>query len=113
MSVNQLDIEQLENTIEHAKEKLEMRERMIRLAQNKDFQVVFEQGYGRDEAARLTSLLGDPNKAIDQDGVMADLSAIAAFGRYMRKIMTDGDIAIKEIQDSTEVLDQIRQESVE
>lgn len=107
------DIEQLENTIEHAKEKLELREKMIRLCENKDFQTIFEEGYKRDEAARLTGLLGDPNKTVDQEGVMNDLKAIAAFQRYMRKVLMDGEIAMKELQDSMETLDELRQESEE
>lgn len=105
------DLELVEASIEHCKTVMKTRDSMIRLTEHKDFKEIIMQGYIREEAARLTGLLGDPNPNVDQNAVMADLHAVASFQRYMRRILMEGEMAEREMDTHKETLDSIRMES--
>lgn len=104
----QSEIDKLEHSLEYAESKRALGDKMLRLSENKDFHTLIIDGYFRDEAARLTSLLGDPEYSNAQNDIQSDLNSIAAFRRYIRKIIREADMATKEIIDHKEALDDIR-----
>lgn len=106
----QSEIEKVELSIEVAKEGIEIGKKALRLAENKDFQELILQGYLKENAARLTGLLGDKNVP-EQDEVIRDLHGIASFQRYMRQLVRHGEMMEKALQDSLQALDEMRQES--
>lgn len=106
----QSEIEKLEASLEYAEGKKALGEKMLRLAENKDFQELIINGYFRDEAARLTGLLGDPEFK-EQEAIQSDLNSIAAFQRYTRKLIREGSMAEKEIVDHRQAIDELRVES--
>ena len=104
----QSEIDQVEATLEHAEAALALGEKMQKLAANKDFQDIIINGYFKDEAARLTGLLGDPQFKDSQDEIMKDLHAISSFQRYCRQIIRNGEMAQKSIIDCKAALDELR-----
>lgn len=104
------EIETIEVSLQEAKDIVEMRDKAIRLSKNKDFQVVIMEGYLKDEAVRLTSLLGDPDMKDSQDDIQNDLYAISSFHRYLRKLKMQGDMMEKAVMDLEEELQQQRME---
>lgn len=104
------DIERMELSIEVAEKAVAFGDKVQRLINNKDFQEVIDEGYLKEEAARLTSLIGDKNPHLDQEGIIADLHAIASFRRYIKQQLTVREMLLKEIADHKEAIDIARQE---
>ena len=104
------DIERMEISIEVAEKAVAFGDKVKRLISNKDYQEVIDDGYLRDEASRLTSLIGDKNPHLDQEGIIADLHAIASFRRYIKQQLDVREMLLKEIADHKEAIDYARQE---
>jgi len=104
------DIETVELSIEFAKEQIALGEKALSLAENKLFIEVVLDGYMKDEAARLTGLLGDPEMKDHQDEIIKDLHGIASFQRYMRKLVRVGEMMKSELLNNVEALEEMRRE---
>ena len=104
------DIERMELSIEVAEKAVAFGDKVQRLINNKDFQEVIDEGYLKEEAARLTSLIGDKSPHLDQAGIISDLHAIASFRRYIKQQLTVREMLLKEIADHKEAIDIARQE---
>lgn len=109
------DIQKVELSIEEARKYVEQRDAALRLADNRDFKKLVVEGYFKEEAARLTGLLGErgENLPFAREDIIADLSAIAAFQRFMRQIVMKGDIMEKEIEVNSEALEYMRAEETQ
>lgn len=109
--MSQSDIQEIELTIEHAKEIVERGESARRLASNSDFKKLVLDGYFVNEAARLALLHSDPsiNEEI-REKVLRDLNGPGAFKRYLSTIIQMGDQAIRELPELQEALDEARAE---
>lgn len=109
------DIQKIELSIEEARKYVEQRDAALRLADNRDFKKLVIDGYFKDEAARLTGLLGErgENLPFTKEMLVSDLEAIASFQRYMRQIIMQGDIMEKEIAVNSEALEIIRAEETQ
>ena len=78
-------IQEIEFSIQQAKEVVAYGEALERLLRNKDFQQVIDQGYLTDEARRLTLLLADPNLDEKQHAsVQRSLQAIGEFHQFIQ-----------------------------
>lgn len=109
------DIEKVELSIEEAKKMVDRRDIALRLADNRDFKKLVIEGYFKDEAARLTGLLGErgDNLPFTKEMIVSDLEAIASFQRFMRLIVMQGDIMEKEIEVNSEALEHMRAEETQ
>lgn len=106
------EIEKIEISIEEAKRHIQLRDDALRLADNKDFRNIVLEGYFKNEAARLTGLIGDPEFK-EQEAILADLGAIASFQRYMRRLVRTGEMMEKEVFDHEQALEDIRTNPVD
>jgi len=110
-SQTQAQIQQVEISIEHAREMVKRGKQAQLLADNPDFKSVVIEGYFRDEAARLAHLASDPG--IDQntrDAVYRDLTAPGAFKRYLHAVIHFGRMAEDDIEQGSLMLDELRTE---
>ena len=99
-------IEQIEEKLAELKEVVKKRNRVLNLAKNPDFKEIILEGFVKNEAVRLTGLIGE--EGFDQEGVQADLRCIAAFQRYLRRVEREGDQAEKSVADHEEMLELVR-----
>ncbi len=92
--MNQLD--QIDITIEAAKENIALKKALERLTKNKDFQIVIDTGYLINEAVRYVHLKADYNMlAEDQQAYcIRGIDAIGTLRAYFTKIMQQGTAAI-------------------
>jgi len=112
--MSQSEIKEIEMSIDAAKEIVERGERAMRLSQNPDFKKVVMDGYFVDEAARLVHLYSDPNISEEIRGhVHRDLLGIGAMKRHLSTLVQMGVFAKNEINESREVLDEIRASEIE
>lgn len=78
-------IQEIEITIDQAREEIEIGEALHRLLDNPDFKTVILEGYGKREAARLTMLTAEPNFTKEQrEDTHQSLRAIGEFFMYLR-----------------------------
>lgn len=113
------EYEKVEIELEDAKSVVRIRDAALRLTQNADFKLIIADGYFKQEASRLTELLGEKSgnnaavTVIKDEDVIKDLYAIASLKRYLRMIELNGNIMEKAVSDYTETLDQMRHETQE
>jgi len=107
--MSQNDIEQIELSIEAAKEMVEKARMARQLAENPAFKKLILEGYFVDEAARLAHLFSDPNiPAEHREYVKNDLLAVGGLKRFLSTLVRLGDMAEREIADAELELEEIR-----
>lgn len=102
------DIEQIELSIEDAKELIKRKDMALKLASNREFKKLVLDGYFVDEAARLVAVSGDYLQKDYRDEIFDAIKAISHFKQFMQNIVKTGEIAERELRDQEEVLDELR-----
>ena len=115
MSFNE-NIEQAEKeieiSIENAKYAIKKRESLLRLFENQDFKDIFEEGYFKEEPARLVGLLADSEFESDesQKKLHQDMMGISVLRQYFLAINQMGLQMESLVKSSEAELDKIRAE---
>jgi hypothetical protein len=104
------DVEQIEISIAEAEKLVARRDMLNRLRKNPDFIAVFDEGYLKEEAVRLVSLLAEPAMAAHKSEVMTALEAISRFRQYLSAIFQMGNAAAREIAEGRETIADIHAE---
>lgn len=111
--MSEQEMNQMEITIAQAKEMVAARDAALKLKTNREFKKVILEGYFREEAVRLTSMLADPGAANFQDAIIADLRAISGLQVYLHNLMLQGDTAERSIAENESELETMRGEENE
>jgi hypothetical protein len=112
--MSQSEIEEVELSIEHARQLVERGQMAERLSRNKEFKTLVLEGYFVNEAARLALLYSDPNVPSEmREHLLRDISAPGCFKRYLSSIVQMGHVAERELREHMETLDEIRAEDGE
>lgn len=87
--------DQIEIDIDDARDTVDRAAALRRLLDNSDFIRIVDDGYFRDEAARLCNVKADPEFDDDksQANILRNINAIAPFKMYLRTILQFGDMA--------------------
>lgn len=107
--------EQIENEIEvsiaAARDAVERKDKIERLIKNPDFKAVFEDGYFKDEAARLVGLLADPEFESEEgrNRLLDDMMGISASRRYIVTALRIGRQMEAQIAASEDALTELRE----
>lgn len=113
MSTTQ-QIQEVELSIEEAKQVVEFGEAIERLSKNPDYQKVILEGYMRDEALRLVKLTGDPNlppeRMVD---VHAGIRGVGELNYFLHFGLNRAEHMRQMIAEYNETLDELRQEEAE
>ncbi len=107
------DIEQIELSIKEAEAKVERRDRLAKLHENKAFRELIVDGYFKDNAVRLVSAYGDPSASHLQADLLKDIEAVGRLQQYFRTIYQQGDAAERALVEAREELEDIRAEDEE
>lgn len=107
------DIQEVELSIEHARELIARKEAVERLFSNKDFKTIIETGYFKDEASRLVLLSADVQMRDHEDQIKKEINSISCLNTYLRTIVQMGQMAAEELRDYQEALDEMRAEDEE
>jgi hypothetical protein len=105
---------ELETSIEEAKKIIERKNALHRLMGNSDFKKIIDDDYLREEAIRLSHLLGSPDTHLKtvQEDILNDLKGIAALRRYFHTVIIMGRDAEQMIISHEETLEDLRQEEI-
>jgi len=93
--------EQIAITIAEAKSRISIAESLERLYSNRDFQVVFTEGWLKEYPVRLVALRKDPQAQSEytQKSIMGELDAIGHMQQYMHTIMQMGTAAKESLEE--------------
>jgi len=102
-------LQQIEISLAQARNTIERAEALSRLRDNKDFKLLFMEGYFRDEAARLVLLKADPNMQEEskQQQVNNMLTAIGYVSQYLNAVAQLGAMAQRAIQENEQTREEI------
>lgn len=106
-------LEQIDISIEQAKETIAMKKALDNLTDNPDFIKIIIDGYLKDEALRLVMLRADDRfkEDLDQAGLMKAIDAIGNFKMYCNTIMQMGRMAenavLADQKTREEILDEV------
>lgn len=108
------EVEQIELSIQEAKKNVNKMQALLRLIDNKDFQVVLDDGYFRDEASRIVILKADPEMQKEEYQKQLDNSIIAIGGlrQYFRTVMQLGRMAERSISDDERTREELLAEEL-
>lgn len=98
-------IQQLEISIEHARQIVARGEKVRALIANPLFKEIVDDGYLLHEAARLAHLAGDPGlPGSVREDVLRDIHGPGAFKRFIQTILQQAAMAAQELASSQEML---------
>lgn len=107
-------IEQVEVSIEHAKQAIELRDALDRLGKNEDFKKIMTEGYFKDEASRLVLLKADPEAQTEDTQRYLDnsITAIGYVRLYFSTIMQLGIQMERSLKADEETLQELIEEDI-
>lgn len=105
--------EVVEATLEHDRIAVRKHEKLKKLLSNREFRAIVEEGYFKEEAARLVLMIGDPSAKHVRDEIQNALTGISYFNQYLRGIQQLGEVARNQIPENEELLDELRQIELE
>lgn len=112
--MNPSDEEQIQITIEQAKEMVALGEAIQRLQRNADFQLVIDKGYFEKEAIRLVLLKSNPHPQIQaaemQIQIDNDIRSIGTLFQYLNLCLHNAHMATGSIEANEAELEYMRNE---
>ena len=93
-------LSQIDENIQRHKAEIELADALDRLYKNRDFKLVFLNGYFEKEALRLVHLRGDTNvlDTVKQANILRDLDGIAALKGYISTLRYKAELAEKSVE---------------
>lgn len=110
MTEQELELQAVEASLEDTKQYLEFSRSEERLADNADFKTLILEGYFKDEAARLTGILADPNMQdeINQREIFSALKAISHLRQYLMHVRRTRNSIEASLQETEEYAEELR-----
>ena len=103
-------VKEIEVDLEDAKAAVAKSEALERLHQNKDFKEVVLQGYFRDHAADLTSLLAHPAMTQQRELILRSIEAVGETQQYFSTVFQQGAMQAEAISQHETALSELAEE---
>ena len=105
-------IQQVELSIDEAKEHIQKMNALIRLSNSKDYQQVFLQGFFKDYAIQQVMLKSDPSQQNDADQkvIIENINSIGSLRVHLHGIMAQGRAAEGALHDHEETREELLEE---
>ena len=98
-------IEQIENSIKYAEDRVKRSDRVLALYDNPDFNEIVVKGYLEAEAIRMVGLYGSGSGSPDQlRELEKDMHGIGSFRRYLVQLVQEGKMAKSDLEANKEAL---------
>lgn len=108
--VPESEIEAVELTIQDAREKVQLRDELVKLGNTKSFKKIFMEGYMKTEAVRLAEIAGEYGMVQYRDEIFDAIKGISHYRQYIDRILREGDMASEAIMQHEMMLDDMRAE---
>lgn len=93
------DMETIEVSIEEARKVVKRGDAIERLMKNRDFKMIFLDGYFKEEAHRLVSISADPGLKEHHGEIMGNIHAISRTQQFLQLTSRMADMARQQIED--------------
>lgn len=103
------NVEEIELSLENAKELVERKRQAEKLASNREFKKLVLDGYFKDEAVRLVGLSAEPTVSAYKEQIFTEIQAISLFQQYLRNVIRLGTLAEAEMVEHEELLEEARE----
>jgi hypothetical protein len=112
--MSNVTLEDLEVSINEAKQHISKMQAMQRLISNPDFNQVITEGYFEKEASRLVLLKADPNmqKDSDQNMINKAIDSIGYLRQYFTSVMQFGRMAEKAMKEDEATREELLTEAL-
>lgn len=99
-------VQEIQDYIKEMKDKTKRLDALNRLAKNKDFKLIVDDGYFKDEAIRAVMLKADPTQESPECQEHLDklITSIGYLRQYFRTITAEGVAAYNAIEDAEQAL---------
>lgn len=104
------EVQQIQLTLDEAKKKVKLGEALERLERNKDFKLLIDEEFLKQESIRQVSLLSDPAFQTPhmQASIVADMRAGSTLQAFFRLVSRNASMSAQAVHDSEEQLAIIR-----
>jgi hypothetical protein len=108
----QEDLESINVTIEECKSQIEKMEALERLRKSSDWKAIIEEGYLKEEAARLVYAKAEPQLQEDkqQKQLLSMIDGVGWFRQYLNTVYRFGNQAKQVIEDHRQTRDKLQQD---
>ena len=108
--MNENELNAVEVSIETAKNSVRRMELVSKLSIDKGFNEIIGDGYFKEEAARIASLLADPamQGEVDQRELFSQVKAIGHLRQYLIQITRNGMIMQEGLDENEELANELR-----
>lgn len=105
-------IHEVEMQIDVAKQHITRGKALERLLKNKDFKLLIQDGFFKEEAIRLVELKGSPamQNPENQANILRAMDAIGVLQGYLRQIEGFGEMAAAAMDEHESTLEELRRE---
>lgn len=109
------ETEQIQVSLEEAKENIALRDALARLRNNKDWQLLIDQEYFKNEPVRLVHLKSDTKMAgvEKQESIDRAMHGIGSLAQFFNKVYQFGEMSENAMDDAQEQLENIHKEETE
>ena len=109
---NQTVEKQIEISMEQAKSVIERKQTTLKMIESAAFKEIIEEGYFKEEAARLVGLMADPEFVSEerQEEIRNDMMGISSLRFYIVNLLRMGSQMEQSLAASEEALDELRDE---
>ena len=98
-------INQIEQSIDHAKARVDKAKSVLALFDNANFQEIVVKGYFEKEAIRMVARYGDGTASPEElQELQKDMHAVGAFRRFLSMIVQDGRQAEADVRQNQDTL---------
>jgi hypothetical protein len=111
--MNDHTVQEIELSIKEANDLVKAANALDRLRKNRDFKLLIEDGYFKDEAVRLVGLKADPGvqQPEKQTKIIREIDAIGSFRNYLSTIYQRASWAEGAIEQAERELEEINGEA--
>ena len=110
---NAEQLDRIEVSLEEAKRLIELKNAIVNLSNNKDFDLIIHNNYFEKESQRLVMLKCDPSFQTEEGrkGIDVSMYGISALRRYFQLIIQQGELAERAMIDDENTREELLHES--
>lgn len=107
-------LEQVEISIEQAKAAIDLKDALIKLSHNKEFELLIHKGYFEDESIRLVMAKANPvmSSPDKQTDIIKSIDSIGSLRQYFQRLVMQGDQMERALVDNEQTREELLAEEI-
>jgi hypothetical protein len=110
MMTPQSELEEIQLSIQAARDLVEKRDALITLSKNEQFKKMILEGYLKNEAVRLAQISGEYAHREYRGEIMGMITGISYFNQWIEQVLREGDNAEEAIREHEQAMQDVLEE---